>query len=25
VDYYGDKWHDKEILKDIQWLRAQKP
>jgi protein SCO1/2 len=25
VDYYGDKWQDKEILKDIQWLRAQKP
>jgi len=23
VDYYGDKWQDKEILKDIQWLRAQ--
>ena len=25
VDYYGDKWRDKEIFKDIQWLRAQKP
>jgi protein SCO1/2 len=25
VDYYGDKWRDKEVLKDIQWLRAQKP
>jgi protein SCO1/2 len=25
VDYYGDKWQEKEILKDIQWLRAQKP
>lgn len=25
VDYYGDKWQDKEVLKDIQWLHAQKP
>lgn len=25
VDYYGDKWQEREILKDIQWLRAQKP
>ncbi|MGH7854863.1 MAG: SCO family protein [Candidatus Binatia bacterium] len=25
VDYYGDKWQEKEILKDIQWLRAHKP
>jgi protein SCO1/2 len=25
VDYYGDRWQEKEILKDIQWLRAQKP
>jgi protein SCO1 len=25
VDYYGDKWHDKEVLKDIQWLSTQKP
>jgi protein SCO1/2 len=25
VDYYGDKWQEKEILKDIQWLRSQKP
>lgn len=25
VDYYGDKWLEKEVLKDIQWLRAQKP
>jgi protein SCO1/2 len=25
VDYYGDKWQEKEILKDLQWLRAQKP
>ena len=24
VDYYGDKWHEKELLKDIQWLRTQK-
>lgn len=24
VDYYGDKWHEKEILKDIEWLAAQK-
>lgn len=24
VDYYGDKWLDKEALKDIQWLSAQK-
>jgi len=24
VDYYGDKWLDKEVLKDIQWLRSQK-
>ncbi len=20
VDYYGDKWQDREVLKDIQWL-----
>jgi protein SCO1/2 len=25
VDYYGDKWREKEILKDIEWLRAEKP
>jgi protein SCO1/2 len=25
VDYYGDKWQEKEVLKDIQWLRAQQP
>jgi protein SCO1/2 len=25
VDYFGDKWQDKEVLKDIQWLRTQKP
>lgn len=24
VDYYGDKWLDKEVLKDIHWLRSQK-
>ena len=24
VDYYGDKWADKEVLQDIQWLRALK-
>lgn len=23
VDYYGDKWQEKEVLKDIDWLRAQ--
>ena len=23
VDYYGDKWREPEVLKDIQWLRAQ--
>lgn len=25
VDYYGDKWREKEVLKDLQWLRGQKP
>ena len=25
VDYYGDKWREKEVLKDIEWLRAEKP
>jgi len=25
VDYYGDKWQEKEILKDIAWLDTQKP
>lgn len=25
VDYYGDKWQEKEILKDMRSLRAQKP
>ena len=24
VDYYGDKWLDNEVLKDLQWLSAQK-
>jgi len=24
VDYYGDKWLDKEVLKDIRWLSSQK-
>lgn len=24
VDYYGDKWQDKEVLKDIQWLASRK-
>jgi protein SCO1 len=24
VDYYGDKWLEREVLKDIQWLRGQK-
>jgi protein SCO1/2 len=24
VDYYGDKWLDQEVLKDIQWLGARK-
>ena len=24
VDYYGDKWLDQEIIKDIQWLGARK-
>jgi len=24
VDYYGDKWKENEILKDIQWLAAAK-
>jgi protein SCO1/2 len=24
VDYYGDKWQDNEVLRDIQWLRSQK-
>ena len=24
VDYYGDKWREKEILKDLEWLRSLK-
>ena len=24
VDYYGDKWFDQEVLKDVQWLSALK-
>jgi protein SCO1 len=24
VDYYGDKWQEKEILKDIEWLANEK-
>ncbi len=24
VDYYGDKWLEKEVLKDINWLSSQK-
>jgi protein SCO1/2 len=24
VDYYGDKWQEKEVLKDIEWLRGQR-
>jgi protein SCO1/2 len=24
VDYYGDKWQDKEILKDIEWLASER-
>jgi protein SCO1/2 len=24
VDYYGDKWREREVLKDIEWLRGQK-
>jgi protein SCO1/2 len=24
IDYYGDKWQDKEVLKDIQWLASMK-
>jgi protein SCO1 len=25
VDYYGEKWQEKEVLKDIQRLRGRKP
>lgn len=24
VDYYGDRWQEKEVLKDIEWLRGQR-
>jgi cytochrome oxidase Cu insertion factor (SCO1/SenC/PrrC family) len=24
VDYYGDKWQIKEVLKDMQWLDSEK-
>jgi protein SCO1/2 len=24
IDYYGDKWLDKEVLEDFQWLSSQK-
>jgi protein SCO1/2 len=24
VDYYGDRWQDKEVLKDIEWLASGK-
>jgi len=24
IDYYGDNWLDKEVLKDIQWLSARR-
>lgn len=24
IDYYGDKWKEKEVLKDLEWLRARK-
>jgi protein SCO1 len=24
VDYYGDKWQEKEVLKDIEWLGSLK-
>jgi protein SCO1 len=24
IDYYGDKWQDKEVLKDIEWLASEK-
>lgn len=24
VDYYGEKWQEKDVLKDIQWLRFAK-
>jgi protein SCO1/2 len=24
VDYYGDKWREKEVLRDIEWLATEK-
>jgi hypothetical protein len=24
VNYYGDKWQEKEILKDLRWLAGEK-
>jgi protein SCO1/2 len=24
VDYYGDKWQEKQIIKDLEWLRSSK-
>lgn len=24
VDYYGDKWQDREVLKDLEWLASRK-
>jgi protein SCO1 len=24
VDYYGDKWREKEVIKDLEWLRSAK-
>jgi protein SCO1/2 len=24
IDYYGDKWQDKEVLRDIEWLASPK-
>ena len=24
IDYYGDKWQDKEVLKDIEWLASER-
>ena len=24
VDYYGDKWREKEVMKDLEWLRSSK-
>ena len=24
IDYYGDRWQDKEVLKDIEWLASER-